>query len=43
MEIYKELPTEATIETRMQVVDVLDKGSGAVFVVESMLVHHFYK
>ncbi|KAK9310148.1 hypothetical protein QLX08_000433 [Tetragonisca angustula] len=35
VEIYKELPTEATIETRMQVVDVLDKGSGAVFVVEN--------
>lgn len=35
LEIYKELPTEATIETRMQIVDVLDKGSGAVFVVEN--------
>ncbi|XP_068975911.1 peroxisomal multifunctional enzyme type 2 [Bombus flavifrons] len=35
IEIHKELPTEATVETRLKVVDVLDKGKGAVFVLQN--------
>ncbi|XP_043589762.1 peroxisomal multifunctional enzyme type 2 isoform X1 [Bombus pyrosoma] len=35
IEIHKELPTEATVETRLKVVDVLDKEKGAVFVLQS--------
>lgn len=34
MEVYKQIPTEATVETRFQVLDVLDKGKGAVFEVQ---------
>ncbi|XP_050474672.1 peroxisomal multifunctional enzyme type 2 [Bombus huntii] len=35
IEIHKELPTEATVEIRLKVVDVLDKGKGAVFVLQN--------
>lgn len=35
IEIHKELPTEATVESRIKVVDVLDKGKGAVFVLQN--------
>ncbi|XP_017882295.1 peroxisomal multifunctional enzyme type 2 [Ceratina calcarata] len=34
MEVYKQLPTEATVETRFQVLDVLDKGKGVVFEIQ---------
>lgn len=30
LEVFKELPTEATVETRFTLQDVLDKGKGAV-------------
>ncbi|XP_003486274.1 peroxisomal multifunctional enzyme type 2 [Bombus impatiens] len=35
IEIHKELPTEATVEIRFKVVDVLDKGKSAVFVLQN--------
>jgi 3-hydroxyacyl-CoA dehydrogenase/3a,7a,12a-trihydroxy-5b-cholest-24-enoyl-CoA hydratase len=34
MEVYKQLPTEATVETRFKVQDVLDKGKGAVVLIQ---------
>ncbi|XP_029157565.1 peroxisomal multifunctional enzyme type 2 [Nylanderia fulva] len=34
LEIYKQLPTEATVETRFKVQDVLDKGKGVVVLIQ---------
>ncbi|CAL7948825.1 unnamed protein product [Xylocopa violacea] len=34
IEIYKPLPTEATVETEFKILDVLDKGKSAVFVLQ---------
>ncbi|XP_032676560.1 peroxisomal multifunctional enzyme type 2 [Odontomachus brunneus] len=34
LEVYKQLPTEATVETRLKVQDVMDKGTGAVVLVQ---------
>ncbi|XP_076750161.1 peroxisomal multifunctional enzyme type 2 [Xylocopa sonorina] len=34
IEVYKPLPTEATVETEFKVVDVLDKGKNAAFVIQ---------
>ncbi|XP_011860286.1 PREDICTED: peroxisomal multifunctional enzyme type 2-like [Vollenhovia emeryi] len=36
LEVYKQLPTEATVETRFKVQDVMDKGTGAVVLVQRM-------
>lgn len=33
IEVYKQLPTQATVETRFKLLDVLDKGKGAVFII----------
>ncbi|XP_003706333.1 peroxisomal multifunctional enzyme type 2 isoform X1 [Megachile rotundata] len=33
IEVYKQLPTEATVETHFKVVDILDKDKGAVIVI----------
>ncbi|XP_011685973.1 PREDICTED: peroxisomal multifunctional enzyme type 2 [Wasmannia auropunctata] len=34
LEVYKRLPAEATVETRFKVQDVMDKGKGAVVLVQ---------
>ncbi|XP_011155586.2 peroxisomal multifunctional enzyme type 2 isoform X1 [Solenopsis invicta] len=34
LEVYKQLPTEATVETRFKIQDVLDKGKGAVVLIQ---------
>ncbi|XP_015435698.1 PREDICTED: peroxisomal multifunctional enzyme type 2 [Dufourea novaeangliae] len=34
IEVYKPVPTEATVETKFKLLDVLDKGSGAVFIIQ---------
>ncbi|KOC64143.1 Peroxisomal multifunctional enzyme type 2 [Habropoda laboriosa] len=34
IEVYKQLPTEGTVETRFILLDILDKEKGAVFVVQ---------
>ncbi|PBC28546.1 Peroxisomal multifunctional enzyme type [Apis cerana cerana] len=34
IEVYKQLPTEATVETRYKIVDVVDKGKGALVVIQ---------
>lgn len=36
LEVFKKLPTEATVETRFKVQDVLDKGKGVVVLVQRM-------
>ncbi|XP_031828485.2 peroxisomal multifunctional enzyme type 2 [Nomia melanderi] len=33
IELHKPVPTEATVETHFKLVDILDKGSGAVFLI----------
>ncbi|XP_076642289.1 peroxisomal multifunctional enzyme type 2 [Halictus rubicundus] len=33
-EVYKPVPTEATVQTQFKLLDVLDKGSGALFVIQ---------
>lgn len=35
IEVHKTVPTEATVESRFKLLDVLDKGKGAVFVIQS--------
>ncbi|XP_033333627.1 peroxisomal multifunctional enzyme type 2 [Megalopta genalis] len=34
LEVYKSVPTEATVRTQFKLLDVLDKGSGAVFIIQ---------
>ncbi|GAB1867197.1 Peroxisomal multifunctional enzyme type 2 [Camponotus japonicus] len=34
LEVCKQLPTEATVETRFKVQDILDKGKGAVVIIQ---------
>ncbi|KAL0121934.1 hypothetical protein PUN28_007017 [Cardiocondyla obscurior] len=34
LEVYKRLPTEATVETRFKIQDTLDKGKGAVVLIQ---------
>lgn len=34
LEICKQLPTEATVETRFKIQDILDKGKGAVVIIQ---------
>lgn len=34
LEVYKQLPIEATVETRFKIQDVLDKGKGAVVLIQ---------
>nr|XP_045609477.1 peroxisomal multifunctional enzyme type 2-like isoform X1 [Procambarus clarkii] len=36
IEIFKPLPTSATVNTEVEVVDVLDKGSGAVLIYDTL-------
>lgn len=34
IEVYKQVPTEATVKTHFKLLDILDKGKGAVLVVQ---------
>ncbi|XP_078044270.1 peroxisomal multifunctional enzyme type 2 [Augochlora pura] len=34
LEVHKSVPTEATVQTQFKLLDVLDKGSGAVFIIQ---------
>jgi len=36
LEVHKQLPVEATVETRFKVRDILDKGKGTVVLIQRM-------